>query len=301
MARNRVARGSLTRQVQEAYDAKLKIGQSKYQAKVAGTARDGIYSWSTYRSYLKHANYFVKFCKTQHGCSTLDQCRQYVDEWLKSRSELSPYTQKLEAAALGKLYGCSTTEFVKTGTRFRANITRSRGVAIRDAHFSEARHQNFVEFCRSTGLRRSELQALRGDQLIYRDGAAYLAVVGKGGRYREAPVIGNVANVERLCSAAGSGYVFGTGRPGGKLPGNADIHGYRAEYATEIYRAAARPIDQIPYDRQNRGSGRLYQSQVYCCRGDLAGVKLDREAMREASVALGHNRVSVVAGHYIRL
>lgn len=295
MARNRVKHGSLVRQIQENYDAKLRIGESKHQAKLAGTAHEGIYSWSTYHAYMKHANYFAAYCKTEHGCSTVAECRQYVDEWLVSRSNLSAYTQKLEAAALAKLYGCSTTEFVKTAARARAAITRSRGEAVRDSHFSEAKHQTFVDFCRSTGLRRSELQALRGDQLIYRNGAAYLAVVGKGGRYREAPVIGNVANVERLCRAAGSGHVFKN------LPTHADIHGYRAEYATEIYRAAARPIDQIPYDRQNRGSGRLYQSQVYCCRGDLAGVKLDREAMREASAALGHNRVSVVAGHYIRV
>ena len=36
----------------------------------------------------------------------------------------------------------------------------------------------------------------------------------------------------------------------------ADLHGSRAEYATAIYKARARAIEDIPYDRVNRGTGR---------------------------------------------
>lgn len=80
----------------------------------------------------------------------------------------------------------------------------------------------------------------------------------------------------------------------------ADIHGYRAEYATAIYKAHARAIEEIPYDRVNRGTGRRYQSEVYTCRKDEAGKKLDKAAMLICSKALGHNRISVVADNYIR-
>ena len=81
---------------------------------------------------------------------------------------------------------------------------------------------------------------------------------------------------------------------------SADIHGYRAEYATAMYKAHARPIEEIPYDRVNKGSGRKYQSEVYICRKDEAGRKLDKAAMLVCSKALGHNRISVVADNYIR-
>ena len=40
--------------------------------------------------------------------------------------------------------------------------------------------------------------------------------------------------------------------------------------------------------------------EIYCCRGDLAGVWYDRKAMLIASRNLGHNRVDVIAGHYLR-
>lgn len=81
-----------------------------------------------------------------------------------------------------------------------------------------------------------------------------------------------------------------------------DLHqqAYRAEYATAIYKAHARAIEDIPYDRVNRGTGRRYQSEVYTCRKDEAGKKLDKAAMLICSKALGHNRISVVADNYIR-
>lgn len=81
---------------------------------------------------------------------------------------------------------------------------------------------------------------------------------------------------------------------------SADIHSYRAEYATAIYKATARDIKDIPFDRVNRGTGRRYQSEVYTCRKDEAGKKLDKAAMLVCSKALGHNRISVVADNYIR-
>ena len=80
----------------------------------------------------------------------------------------------------------------------------------------------------------------------------------------------------------------------------ADVHAYRAEYATAIYKAHAREIKDIPYDQVNRGTGRRYQSEVYVCRKDEAGKKLDKAAMLVCSKALGHNRISVVADNYIR-
>lgn len=50
----------------------------------------------------------------------------------------------------------------------------------------------------------------------------------------------------------------------------------------------------------NRGTGRWFQSEVYTCRKDEAGKKLDKTAMLVCSKALGHNRIEVVANNYIR-
>ena len=81
---------------------------------------------------------------------------------------------------------------------------------------------------------------------------------------------------------------------------NADIHAYRGDYATTIYKAHARAIEDIPFDRVNKGTGKRFQSEVYVCRKDEAGKRLDKAAMLICSKALGHNRIEVVANNYIR-
>ncbi len=119
---------------------------------------------------------------------------------------------------------------------------------------------------------------------------------GKGGRERLSPIIGldSAQIIERMQNTPGEEKVWQ------HVHKSADIHGYRAEYATAMYKAHARPIEEIPYDRVNKGSGRKYQSEVYICRKDEAGRKLDKAAMLVCSKALGHNRISVVADNYIR-
>lgn len=282
MARNRVKLGSLTRQVQNVLDSKLAIGESKHKDKILGLTQEKIYSWGTYRAYLKHCNYFVAYCKEKHNCRTLEECRTYANEWLETRNNLSAYTQKLEVSALVKLYGEKSENFKKTENRKRANITRSRGKKIRDKHFSEKKNQEFVEFCKSTGLRRSEISSLRGNQLIEKNGKYYIAVTGKGGRYREAQIINNIKLVVDKMKQADVNKVWD------KVPNGADIHAYRSSYATSIYKSIAKPRKEI--SKKDR----------YCCRKELKGTWYDKKAMLIVSQALGHNRISIIAEHYLR-
>jgi len=57
---------SIIRQVKEALDQKLRIGEKKHPAKQAGIASDGIYSWGTYNTYLAKSCNFVKWAKEYH-------------------------------------------------------------------------------------------------------------------------------------------------------------------------------------------------------------------------------------------
>lgn len=281
---------SLLQQMTDTYQDKLRIGESKLAHKIAGDATDYIFSWSTYKAYTKHARYFLTWAKSKYKCKTLAQARQFADEWLQLRIDegKSAYTIKLELAALCKLYGDTAADYIPTPPRLRKNIVRSRRQAVRDAHFSEANHADFCEFARSTGLRRAELKALTGDKVLQENGEWYIIVnkMSKGGRPRKAPIVGNVSKIVGMMQAAGTGKVFP------KVPNGADIHSYRAEYATQVYLNHARPLELIP--REDR----------YYRRKEMRGrPPLDRRAMGYASVALGHSkgRVSVVGEHYIRL
>lgn len=286
MARNREKKGSLLHQVKIALDKKLAIGESKFEDKKIGATADKIYSWNTYKTYLKHNIYFIQWAKENHQIKSLDEGKKYVNEWLEMREKqgLSAYTVKLETSALMKLYSISSEDIYKSKARYRANINRSRGEKVRDKHFSEENHKDLVRFCRATGLRRAELQQLRGNDLVEINGELFIAVIrgSKGGRHRNIPLTFDKAFIEGLMRSKGEDKVFE------KIPNGADIHSYRAEYATRLYKALARDVNSLP------------KSEKYHCRKDLKGICYDKKAMLEVSQALGHNRISVIAGHYIR-
>lgn len=118
----------------------------------------------------------------------------------------------------------------------------------------------------------------------------------KGGKFRLAPIIGPALPdiVERMKNTKPHERVWKT------VNAHADIHGYRADYAGAIYSMYARNNDEIPYDKYHKGIGRWYQSEVYTCRKDEPGKKLDKRAMMKASKALGHGRYDVVGIFYLR-
>ena len=325
---------------QQAYDrlnGMQAFGESKKEAVANGTDRGKIFSFNTYQTYWKHTKYFLKYIKETHPeCTTLKSAKKYVNEWLQMRTDqgLSAWTIQTEAKALSKLYGIQPDDegYFKPPKRNREDIKRSRGDRVRDRHFSEENNDELVKFCKGTGLRRSELMELRGKDLVTRsqieDEIARLNALpagersaaadkrlemlqdtrlfdeeyfthvrnGKGGRERLSPIIGRFAGqiIGRIRETPAEEKVWQY------VKTNADIHGYRAEYATAIYKTHARPIQDIPYDRVHRGTGRRYQIEVYTCRKDEAGKKLDKAAMLVCSKALGHNRISVVADNYIR-
>ena len=325
---------------QQAYDrltGMQAFGQSKKEAVANGQEKDKIFSFNTYQSYWKNTKYFIAYIKEQPpDCTTLKSAQKYVNEWLQSRVDqgLSAWTIQLEAKAMGKLYGIQPDDekYFIPPKRNREDIKRSRGDRVRDRHFSKTNNDELIKFCRGTGLRRSELEALKGKDLVVReqieqeiarlekipekdlqpgeekylgmlrdtrlfDGEYFILVRnGKGGRERLSPIIGpNMEQiVDRIRNTPAEERVWQ------QVHKSADIHSYRADYAPAIYKAHARKIEEIPFDRVNQGTGRRFQSQVYTCRKDEAGKKLDKAAMLICSKALGHNRISVVADNYIR-
>jgi len=232
--------------------------------------------------------------------------KRHMNEWLQSRVDqgLSAWTVQTEAKALGKLYGIQPDDpdYFQPPKRVRADIKRSRGDRVRDQHFSQTNNADLIKFCRSVGLRKAELSALKGFDLKTREALQkelaelqsrpnrtaeeekHMGVLrdallfndeffvhvrpgkGKGGRERYSPIVGpDVAEVvERMREVGPNKRVWQ------KINSNADIHSYRSDYAARVYRAHAREISEIPYDRVNKGTGRKFQGNVYTCRKDEA-------------------------------
>ena len=312
------------------------FGESKAAAKKDGTYKEKIFSFTTYQTYWKHIKYFIKWMQKEHPeCTTLKAAKKYVNTFLETRTALglSAWTVSLECAALCKLYGIAPDDpkRFQPPQRRRQDIRRSRVETVRDRHFSVTNNAELIEFVKGTGTRRNVLERLEGRDLWSREQMLlevsslegkqnlsakeknHLATLkdaletfpdedwfihhrrDKGGRYRFAIICSKRKDkiIERFQNTPPNDMVWY------HVPGAMDVHNLRAQYAAAVYKKYARKISDIPYDRVNRGSGRRFQSEVYYCRRDESGKRLDKKAMMKTSKALGHARLDVIAYSYL--
>ena len=290
-----------------------------------------IYSFNTYKTYWKHIKYFIKWVKEKYPkCTTLKKAKKYVPEWLQTRVDqgLSAWTVQTEAAALNKLYQIKKDDpdRFQPPRRRKEDIVRSRGPKVRDEHFSETNNEELINFCKGCGFRRGVLEKLKGSDLYDRNSVVtafekaksednkimikacadalrtfpdkeyfILHRKDKGGKTRISPIVGPNTEkiVERMRNTKPNELVWKY------VSSNCDVHGYRADYATMLYNQYARPIERLNFRTKIRCADGKYRSEMYACRGDEKGKKLDRIAMGVVSIALGHNREDTSIGNYI--
>ena len=142
-----------------------------------------------------------------------------------------------------------------------------------------------MDFIKGTGLRLHEVRMLEGRD-VYRNKKGRLMVKvrkGKGGKKRKVTVLPEFAEkIEKLArKVKPKELVFK------KVRKNINAHFYRAWFTQACYDMLARPLDTL--DRKEK----------YFMRADRKGDVYDREAMEKVSKQLGHNRIDVIAGHYL--
>ena len=325
--KNKNYQKTLHQQVYDKLTSMQAFGESKTTAKNDGTTSNKIFSFSTYASYYRCCQDFIKYIKITHpDVTTLTKAQKYVNEYLQKKvdANLSAWTVSLYTSALCKLYQISATDKNRfhPPTRHRSDIQRSRGHTRSDRHFSEKNHSELVDFCRGTGFRRNVLEKLESKNLWTQDDLIHkklclekkselsstdqrtLSIItdalhtfpnykfflyhekDKGGKYRFSPIIGEhtKAIVRRIRNTLPGQKVFLY------VPKAADIHSYRADYATALYRelyAKSCSINELSYKDR------------YYCRGDEKGKVLSKPVMQKVSKALGHNRISVIAASYL--
>lgn len=277
--------GSMRYQVQQELLSQKRFGEKKHDARKEEHTQypEGIFSYSTYKTYVKECCTFADWVKAEHRINRLDRAKQFVPEYLERQVDrgLSPWTVKLQRAALSKLYHCRGKDWgVEIPERKRPDIARSRNDCERDKHFSVSRNKDLVVFLRGTGCRRYGAQRVRPcDIHVHENGHVTVDVVEKGGKRRSIPVLWGFEE------AVGK-YASDSKKPiWGKIHGSCDVHGYRREYAQELYRRLAR--EDIP------------KGQRYWARGDKKGQCFDRAALGAVSRALGHARLGVVVNNYL--
>ncbi len=285
---------SLNFQIKNEFKSRHLYGVSKHNAS-EDEKQKYIFSSRTLDNYQEVGREFAKFCKQEHQgeSQNIEQCKPYAAEYLQYRIErgLSPYTIARDAAALGKLYNCDYREFgVELPKRQREQITRSRDLERNLRGFSEKNNQKAVDMARCTGLRREELKHIKAKDFYEKDGKWFVHVpktYAKGGRERDVELqySRNPKVVERTINFVKSEQEKGNTENLVIVRDRMPVHYYRHEFAKAMYENIARDPEDIE------------RSECWCCTKSMYGTVLDREAMAEVSLALGHNRLDVVVGY----
>lgn len=150
------------------------------------------------------------------------------------------------------MYGIKSSDLeeIDTGERSRTKAKRSRGVAVRDKHFSETgKYKKYVDFARVQGLGNLKLKPFEVIHCMKLKVSFFKGYRGhKGGKHREVPILSDYVDlVKSVCIEAGEGLVIpfiASDRL--SAPNGADTHSYRSSYAKKMYNELKRPLDQIP-------------------------------------------------------
>lgn len=280
-------------QVTERYKSMTAFGTSKHADREAGgqaAIKDKIYSYSTFENYVKAGTAFAVWARDEHGCRDLESARQYTGEYLawrrdgdKDHDAKSAWTVARDAAAIAKLYGCSSSDLgCDLPSRRREDVTQHREHKW-EGHFSEENNADLVALCKATGLRRHEVEALRPQDVRQEEDGRVIAhvVSGKGGKERDVECLSDAPlRLAQQADAEGRDKIID------HVPKYAPCHEYRRAYAQELY------------DRYERDESELTARDIYYCRGDMEGKHYDKGAMRRVSRSLGHERLEVVT-HYV--
>lgn len=256
-----------------------------------------ILSCESYSSYAKAGLTFFRRAKALYGINTLRDLlarEVLLGVFNQYYRHLSPgYVSRIQCAikhiysgaqALGWVHGACPID-----NEFRAALDicyrpRRYGYppqdAVRIVRYCYEQHSRAalaIKIALCCGLRAKEVAGFRGEQ-VDRNGLFLRDIAGKGGRLRDVPLPASLLpEMTRK-----QGYYFTPSRS------------FRTYLRRETSRAArALGMDDTGFHRLRS----TYATLIYTkCRG-LDG-KSDREARREVSGLLGHNRISVTY-HYV--
>jgi hypothetical protein len=274
----------------------MAIGEKRSEAKAKALAAgestwtftdEKIHSFQTRTNYQKHVAQFIQWVRRVHGVKRLDHLDERADElacaYLSERiiQGYSAWTLQTERSALRLFFSSrDLASDLILPQRKREHIKRSRRPAVRDRHFQANNWMPLINFLGACGLRREELRDLYVRDVYYRKRDSALVVhvcKGKGGKEREVPAFpGREQYILQVKE----------GRPDDeklfpRIPTNLDIHALRRQYSQELYEYySGRPLPPR--------------------EGRLKSKSFDREAAKKVTECLGHNRIDVIFGHYIR-
>ncbi len=269
-----------------------KRSKAKDEARVRGEplvpfSTGKIHAYESRENYQKIIMRFIDWVREQHNIRDLARIDEQADElaslYLLERmaQDKSAWTLQTERSALRMFFQERLlADSVELPKRRREDIKRSRQPAVRDKHINLGNWRHIIDFCLGCGLRREELRDLYVREVYSRRSDGHLVVKvrhGKGGKDREVPVFPGrePAILSQVTNRHPDEHVFP------RISSLLDIHSYRRRFAQELYEhLSGKPLPPL--------------------EGRLQSRKLDHDAALTVSRHLGHNRIDVIFGSYIR-
>ena len=269
-----------------------KRSEAKADARARGEALfaftdQRIHAFESRNNYQKIVMRFLDWCRMQHDLRDPAQIDAQADELAclyfteRIAKGYSAWTLTTERSALRMYFqNRQLAQSVVFPKRKREDIKRSRGPVKRDRHINLDNWQHIISFCLACGLRREELRDLLTRDVYTRAGDQRLVVrvvKGKGGKWREVPVFPGreQAVLDAVEGKAPEARIFD------RISSLLDIHSYRRQFAQDLYEHLSRR----PLPPQ---------------QGRLQSPDLDGDAALAVSRCLGHNRIDIIFGHYLR-
>ena len=119
----------------------------------------------TRKQYIRNMKYFVQYCRSEHNCRSLDECKQYIDVYINFliNKGLSACTIHTYAAAISATYQIPLNSISKP-RRIIGEFTRGRN-EIQYPHSSQdlenPAYRRLIEFASKCGIRREEYAKLK--------------------------------------------------------------------------------------------------------------------------------------------
>lgn len=286
---------SLKSQFKNDFNQMFKYNTPKHTA-TPEERKSTIYSKTTRDNYIQCTNRFVDYLRNNDiKVHTKADAVKYVPAYLRNQigdPNRSAWSVHQSASALAKAYGCKSSDFgVQLPKRAAADIQRGRTETAYSKHFSESKHSDIVNFCKSTGLRRNELEHIKPSDVVKDKNGNYIVNVpgtyAKGGRDRsvlvynaDSKIMQSAIKTIEKAKTEGREHVIGN------VSKACVPHNYRSDYAKSLYSKYERPIDT------------LKPSEIYQCRKGNYNA-YDKQAVDKVTQALGHNRLNVTVTNYL--
>ncbi len=141
----------------------------------------------TRKQYIRNMKYFVQYCRSEHDCRSLEECRQHIDDYINHLIEkgLSACTIHTYAASISATFQIPLNSISKP-KRTIAEFTRGR-VKIQYPHSSQnvenPTYRRICCFAEKCGIRRAEYEKLKKEDWVVDEATGKHCVLVRRGKH----------------------------------------------------------------------------------------------------------------------